>query len=259
MTEPPGSQEPPTLTRLGFALLSLIAGESHVVHAYEVVSTIALRGGALGYSESQIYRELRKLADDGYLQQRTAAIKTNDRRVVAYNRTEAGMRAMRVWAATPGEVAPRADISEVVPRLRAAGVLPAKIVLEGLRPLKDLLEDEIEELRIVEREMKRDSTWTTLIGTEFDVQRDVFEAHLHGLERALFRLEQMASEQARFAADEARDDDSEEESVDVKNMENFVARTRPTWSHYANSEPSESLEVEPTSRPRKKRSPRNRG
>lgn len=247
------TEQSPELTKLGFALLALIAAESRVVHAYEVVGILADRGGAFGYSESQIYRELKRLAVDGYLEQREAVMRTNDRRVTAYSRTEAGMRAMRIWASSPVTSWPKVDISEVIPRLRAARVLPAQVVLDGLRPLKDLLEDEIEELRIVERQMKRDKKWDLLMGTQFDLQQDLLAAHLRGLDRGISRLEQMASDQAAHAASETCDDDSKDEDYEAALMDAWVARTRPTDSGFSVS--SEDPEVAASTRRRRKRSP----
>jgi DNA-binding PadR family transcriptional regulator len=86
---------------------------------------------------SQWYAEPKRLADLGYLDARTEPGRTRPR--THYTLTERGRRALTDWVRTPAGL-PRSQQEPVV-RLLAADLVPRDAVLEGLRPLRDDLEE----------------------------------------------------------------------------------------------------------------------
>jgi DNA-binding PadR family transcriptional regulator len=200
-------------TPLGYALLTLVIAISRPTHGYEIVKAVRQRGGALGYSESQIYRELRTLAASGYLQQEPGELIATKRRIATYTRTRLGVEALMEWAETPVG-SPRVDVSEVIPRIRAARLVSPRSVMRGLAPLREQLEDQLEELRVHERQAKRNGEWDDLMELEFDLERLLINVYEHWSERALSRLQTMATEQTNA------------EYPSPEEMQEFLRRTR---------------------------------
>jgi DNA-binding PadR family transcriptional regulator len=195
-TELEAQRPPPTL--LGYALLTLVVGIGWPTHAYEIVKAVRERGGALGSSESTIYRELKKLAADGYLEEVAGEVKSTKRPVVVYRQTLLGVTALSEWVETPVRT-PEVDISELIPRMRAARLVPAKAVLRSLRPLSVFLEDDLDALRILERQAKKSGDWDTLMELEFELRRQLLRTYSDWNDHAVARLERLAEDQAPWS------------------------------------------------------------
>jgi DNA-binding PadR family transcriptional regulator len=163
-------------TRLGHALLTLIHRMGRVTHAYEVVKIVRERGGALGSSESTIYRELKNLARHGYLEAVAGEVKTSKRPVVAYRSTPLGAQALREWLETEVEF-PQVDTSELIPRIRAARLVPAQAVLLSLQTLQEDFEGELDRLRWLERQARKSGDWDTVTDLEFQLKRQLVETY----------------------------------------------------------------------------------
>jgi DNA-binding PadR family transcriptional regulator len=184
----------PLPTPLGYALLTLVVAEGRETHGYQIVKAVRERGGALGYSDSQIYRELKTLAANGYLEIAPGEIIKTKRPVATYNRTPLAFEVLKQWVESPvGR--PEVDVSEVIPRIRAARLVSARSVLWGLQWLPELLDDELEALRLHERHARREYDWNPLMELEFDLQRRLIHAYAQWTERAQSSLETLAAEQ----------------------------------------------------------------
>jgi DNA-binding PadR family transcriptional regulator len=131
--------------------------------------SIRKRGGALGRSESQIYRELKALAAAKYLDEQSAEVVSSGRRVAAYYPTPAGFQALEAWAQTEVEP-PRVDVSEIIPRILQ-------------------LEDDLAALNRNERDAKREGELDDLTALEFELQRQLIRTYQLWTESALSHLE----------------------------------------------------------------------
>jgi DNA-binding PadR family transcriptional regulator len=86
---------------------------------------------------SQWYAEPKRLAELGYLEARTEPGRTRPR--THYTLTEKGRQALAEWVRTPTGLARMQQ--EPIVRLLAADLVPPDAVLEGLRPLREELQD----------------------------------------------------------------------------------------------------------------------
>jgi len=137
-------------------------------------------GGALGYSKSQVYKQVKVLAASGYLSPRTLEGKTRPK--TYYSLTDKGLDAVRAWLRTRAR-APKLDDSEAFIRIRALRLAHPSVVLEGLLEMRLELEDRADDLRQGQRRMKAKGHWDTAAALEFDLQRAKISAYLGWLDR----------------------------------------------------------------------------
>lgn len=169
---PPGPDA--GLTEFHFALLVLCASYDDGVSPYDIELLIESgRGGVLGRSAAHVYKEIKVLAERGYLE--VAPIVGSRRRV--YHVTEKGGEVARLWVERAPLNLPTTDDSVAYILIRAARFVPEATVWKALLWLRDEVDDRVAELNEVERQMRRDRTLTRQERLEHSLTRGLLDAY----------------------------------------------------------------------------------
>jgi DNA-binding PadR family transcriptional regulator len=136
---------------------------------------MAKRGRFFAWAgESQYYVEPKRLAKLGYLHARKEPGKTTERTV--YTLSDDGLEALREWAATPASFTPLK--SEPLLRLLIADLVSEEVTIEGLRSLRDDIEDLSERLADTELTAKQLPHRAKYLTMVTDFMRRYFELHI---------------------------------------------------------------------------------
>ena len=144
------------------ASLLLVVSRNPGVSPYTIAAWIDQGlGGLLGRSAAHMYKEIKRLAELGYLESdgpgesrpRGRAPRTR------YWITKTGNDAIFDWLETTGAVLPATDDSELTTRVRGLHVVGPDIVWTGLRDLVFQIDDRLTILDEQERELRRNDAW----------------------------------------------------------------------------------------------------
>ena len=162
------------LTDFHFALLILCASADDGVSAYDIELLIESgRGGVLGRSAAHVYKEIKVLAQRGYLEVEPRA---GSRRRI-YHVTVQGRKAASLWVERAPLNLPPTDDSVAYILINAARFVPPATVWKALLRLRDEVEDRLAELNEVERRMRRDRTLTQQERLEHSLTRGLLDAY----------------------------------------------------------------------------------
>jgi len=169
---PPGPDA--RLTDFHFALLILCASSDDGVSAYDIELLIESgRGGVLGRSAAHTYKEIKVLAERGYLEVEPSI---GSRRRI-YHVTEQGREVARLWVERAQLNLPPTDDSVAYILMHAARFVPAATVWKALLQLWHEVDDRLAELDEVERRMRRDRTLTQQERLEHSLTRGLLDAY----------------------------------------------------------------------------------
>lgn len=158
-----------------FALLVICAASDDGISAYDIELVIdSGRGGVLGKSPAHVYKEIKILAERGYLEVESSAVGSRRR---IYHATEKGRDVARLWVERAPMDLPPTDDSVVSILIQAARFVPEKTVWKALLRLWDEVDDRLAELDEVERRMRRDWTLTQQERLEHSLTRGLLEAY----------------------------------------------------------------------------------
>jgi hypothetical protein len=134
------------LTPFECALLVLCGAEDEIgASPYKIdLLTKSAIGGVLGYSKSHAYRQIKLLAENGYLDSRLSGTQAGG--AIHYVLRQKGYDAVKKWIASPG-VVPPIDGGEVFIRTRALRLVRAGDVRRGLEPIRVELERQLHDLQ----------------------------------------------------------------------------------------------------------------
>jgi DNA-binding PadR family transcriptional regulator len=168
---PPGPDA--GLTDFHFALLILCASSDNGVSPYDIELLIESgRGGVLGRSAAHVYKEIKVLADRGYLQ-----VEPSGSRRRIYHVTEQGREVAQLWVERAPLNLPPTDDSVAYILIHAARFLPVATVWKALLRLSDEVEDRLAELDEVERRMRRARKLTQQERLEHSLTRGLLDAY----------------------------------------------------------------------------------
>ncbi len=155
-----------------FALLVLCASRDDGVSPYDIELVIdSGRGGVLGKSAAHVYKEIKVLAERGYLE-----VEPRSRRRI-YHVTEQGREVARLWVERAPLDLPPTDDSVAYILIQAARFVPAATVWKALRRLWVEVEDRLAELDEDERRMRRDRPLTQQERLEHSLTRGLLDAY----------------------------------------------------------------------------------
>lgn len=142
------------------ALLILVSGHPDI-GAYAIEQWIDRGvGGLLGRSAPHMYKEIRRLAELGYLQSDGPEVRPRGRaQKTQYWISKQGNDAIHDWLRLTVAELPATDDSELSTRVRALHVAGEDVVWAGLRDLVFQIEDRRELLDERERELRRGEAW----------------------------------------------------------------------------------------------------
>ena len=144
------------------AALLIFVSRNADVSPYQIAEWIDRGlGGLLGRSAAHMYKEIKRLAERGYLDSdgpgdsrpRGRAPKTR------YSITPKGNEAIWAWLETTSAVLPATDDSELSTRIRGLHIAGPAVVWEGLSDLVFQIDDRLEILDAQERELRRNKAW----------------------------------------------------------------------------------------------------
>jgi DNA-binding PadR family transcriptional regulator len=162
------------LTDFHFALLILCASSDDGVSPYDIELQIESgRGGVLGRSAAHVYKEIKVLAQRGYLE---VEPRTASRRRI-YHVTEEGREVARLWVERAPLDMPPTDDSVAYILIHSARFVPPATVWKALLRLWDEIDDRLAELDEVERQMRRDRTLTPQDRLEHSLTRGLLDAY----------------------------------------------------------------------------------
>ena len=143
------------------AALLLVVSANPDVSPYEIEKWIdAGLGGLLGRASGSVYKEMKRLAELGYLDSDAPDVRPRGRtRKTRYWINRKGNDAIHDWLATTGAVLPATDDSELATRVRALHVAGPAVVWAGLRDLVFQIDERLELLNDEERALRRNEAW----------------------------------------------------------------------------------------------------
>jgi len=170
---PPGPDA--GLTEFHFALLVLCASSDTGVSPYDVELLIESgRGGVLGRSAAHVYKEIKVLAERGYLKIEHPPGRPRRR---IYHITEQGREVARLWVERARMILPPTDDSAAFILIRAAQFVPAATVWRALLHLWDEVDERLAELDEVERRMRRKRPLSQQERLEHSLVRGLLDAY----------------------------------------------------------------------------------
>ena len=171
----------PDLAPAALAILAIVASKGRA-HAYEVVREAYGRGGALGASESSIYRYLKDLVDKGLLS--AVAARKGKRNVSAYLVTDRAERALSGWVLAELDDRPDLSHAEVISKVRAAKLVPRTVARVALKKHAADIADDLEDLAYEERQARRSADWDDVLKLEFELRQNLMRAFVKFAEDA---------------------------------------------------------------------------
>jgi DNA-binding PadR family transcriptional regulator len=157
------------------ALIVLCASSEEGVSPYDIAKLIQSgRGGVLGRSPAHTYKEIKILAERGYLEVEPTDVQS--RRSV-YHATELGQEVAQLWVERAPLELPPTDDSVAFILIRAAHFMPKATVWGALLELWDEVELRRAELEVVESRMRRDGTLTDHQRLEHSLSRGLLDAY----------------------------------------------------------------------------------
>jgi DNA-binding PadR family transcriptional regulator len=148
-------------------------------------------GGLLGHSSAHMYREIKLLAERGYLGAIREHPLPGKRAATNYVITWKGNNAAHAWLETTAQLPPTDD-SELVPRVRALRFASRELIWGGLRDLVFQAVDRLASIDAEEREMRRSGQWERSVAhrLEIGLSRHLLDAYLAWLDEVMRELEQ---------------------------------------------------------------------
>jgi len=163
-----------------FALLLLCGTMDAGLSPYDVELLIDTgRAGVLGTKPSTIYKQIKVLADRGFLITEPDA--EASRRTI-YHITDEGREAARLWVERAPLTLPATDDSIAFILIVAARFLPQDIVWKRLFQLWLQVDDRLADLDAVEREVRRNRPLTTRERLEHSLVRRLLTAYAEWLD-----------------------------------------------------------------------------
>ena len=131
------------------AALLIFVSRNEDVSPYEIAEWIDRGlGGLLGRSAAHMYKEIKRLAELGYLESDGPDIRPRGRAPkTKYWINKQGNEAIHDWLNTTGAVLPATDDSELSTRIRGLHVAGPEVVWKGLRDVVFQIDDRREDSR----------------------------------------------------------------------------------------------------------------
>ena len=125
------------------AALLIFVSRNPDVSPYEIAEWIDRGlGGLLGRSTAHMYKEIKRLAELGYLESDGPEIRPRGRAPkTKYRINKQGNEAIHDWLNTTGAVLPATDDSELSTRIRGLHVASPEVVWKGLRDVVFQIDD----------------------------------------------------------------------------------------------------------------------
>jgi DNA-binding PadR family transcriptional regulator len=187
------STSEPSLTRFQCALLVITAASGDGVSPYMIEQWIKSgTGGLLGRSSAHMYRQIKILADRGYLGATREDRSPRKRAATFYVVTKKGNDAAQAWLETTIAQLPPTDDSELVPRVRALRFASDKVVWGGLEDLVFQVGNRLADIDAEEREMRRSGQWTSSVSDRLEIglSRHLLHAYEAWLDDVMRELNQ---------------------------------------------------------------------
>ena len=155
----PSAREAP-VTDYQASLLLFVSGNPDV-SPYQIDTWIDQGlGGLLGRSAAHMYKEIKRLAELGYLDSDGPEVRPRGRSPkTRYWINKKGNNAIHDWLATTGAVLPATDDSELATRVRGLHVAGPAVVWKGLRDVVFQIDERLELLEDQERALRRNEAW----------------------------------------------------------------------------------------------------
>ena len=135
-------------------MIILCASYDDGVSPYDIELLIESgRGGVLGRSAAHVYKEIKVLAERGYLEVEPSVVGSRRR---TYRVAEQGREVAQLWVERAPLNLPPTDDSVAYILIRAARFVPPATVWKALLQLRHEVDDRLAELDEVERRMRRD-------------------------------------------------------------------------------------------------------
>lgn len=147
---------------------------------YDIEKWLNEGGNILGYSASQVYKQTKELAEEGYLEAFAPQNLTRGR--TYYELTDKGRAELKWWYHLPAPPPPF-DAAQAFIRLRGAGSSRVDVIADGLLLGRDEVECQLDDTNREQNHLKRIGALDAAARLRLDLRRSLLLAYWEWLER----------------------------------------------------------------------------